>query len=410
MNIRITPSALSGRIEGIASKSVAHRALICASLANGPSKIKINTTSQDIEATVSCLRGMGAYTEQKDNIYSVEPIAEKKALAKIDCGESGSTLRFLLPVICALGLNAEISGRGRLPERPLSPLKEELIRAGAKISESFPLEVSGKIGCGEYSLRGDVSSQFVTGLLMALACVEGESKITLIPPVESRPYIDITLSVLKAFGATITEDKNVFYINGGSLKGRGFAVEADWSNASFWLCSGVEVTGLNADSVQGDKAIIDVLESMGSKVIYNENGIKCDVSSLHGAEVDASQIPDAVPVIAAVAATAEGETVIKNAQRLRLKESDRIVSTVDMLLSLGADARETEDGIIISGKPSLSGGKVNSYNDHRIAMAAAVAAAKCKNEVIIEDAGAVKKSYPDFFKDFNKLGGHADVL
>lgn len=410
MNIRITPSPLSGSVEGIASKSVAHRALICACLANGASKIKINTTSQDIEATVSCLRGMGAYIEQSGNVYSVEPVAKKTALAKIDCGESGSTLRFLLPVICALGLNAEISGRGRLPERPLSPLKEELIRAGAKISDSFPLAVSGKIGCGEYSLRGDVSSQFVTGLLMALAAVDGESKITLIPPVESRPYIDITLSVLKHFGAEITENNNVFYINGGNLKGRDFAVEADWSNAAFWLCSGVEVTGLNPNSVQGDKAIIDVLESMGGKVTYNESGIKCDVSSLHGAEIDASQIPDAVPVIAAVAATAEGETVIKNAQRLRLKESDRIVSTVDMLLSLGADARETADGIIISGKPSLSGGKVNSYNDHRIAMAATVAAAKCKAEVIIEDAGAVKKSYPEFYNDFVKLGGYADVL
>ncbi len=410
MNIKITPSQLSGDIEGIASKSVAHRALICASLADGPSKIKINTTSQDIEATVSCLRGMGAFIEQSGNVYSVEPVTEKNALAKIDCGESGSTLRFLLPVICALGLNAEISGRGRLPERPLSPLKEELIRAGASISDSFPLAVSGKIGCGEYSLKGDVSSQFVTGLLMALAAVEGESKITLIPPVESRPYIDITLSVLKHFGADITENNNVFYIKGGNLKGRDFAVEADWSNAAFWLCSGVEVTGLNPDSAQGDKAIINVIESMGGKIKYNETGIKCDVSSLHGAVIDASQIPDAVPVIAAVAATAEGETVICNAQRLRLKESDRVVSTVDMLVSLGADAKETDDGMIINGKPSLAGGRVNSYNDHRIAMAAAVAAAKCKGDVIIEDAGAVKKSYPDFYKDFNKLGGHADVL
>lgn len=410
MDIKITPSDLSGSIEGIASKSVAHRALICACLADRPSKITINTTSRDIEATVSCLRGMGAHIEKNGNIYSVEPVAEKPDIANIDCGESGSTLRFILPVICALGMNANISGKGRLPERPLSPLKEELIRAGASISDEFPLAVSGKIGCGEYSLKGDVSSQFITGLLMALSAVSGESRITLIPPVESRPYIDITLSVLKEFGAEIKEENNVFYINGGKLKGRDFAVEADWSNAAFWLCSGVEVTGLNADSVQGDKAITDVLQSMGGKITYSESGIKSDVSSLHGAVVDASQIPDAVPVIAAVAATAEGETVIKNAQRLRLKESDRIASTVDMLLSLGADAKETADGIIISGKPSLAGGKVNSYNDHRIAMAAAVTAAKCKNEVVIEDAGAVNKSYPDFYKDFNKLGGHADVL
>lgn len=410
MDIKITPSPLSGCIEGIASKSVAHRALICACLAEGPSKIKINTTSQDIEATVSCLRGMGAFIEQNGNVYSVEPIKETPPLAKIDCGESGSTLRFLLPVICALGMNAEISGRGRLPERPLSPLKEELIRAGASISDKFPLRVSGRIACGEYSIKGNVSSQFVTGLLMALAAADGESRINLIPPVESRPYIDITLSVLKSFGVEVREDNNTFYIRGGSIKGSEFAVEADWSNAAFWLCSGVQVSGLNPDSAQGDKAIIDVLRKMGAGIIRNGDAYKADVSVLKGAVIDASQIPDAVPVIAAIAATAEGETVICNAQRLRIKESDRIVSTAQMLRSLGADAKETEDGLIISGKRVLSGGTVDSFNDHRIAMAAAVAAAKCEGDVIITDAGAVKKSYPDFYKDYNKLGGHADVL
>lgn len=410
MDIKITPSLLSGSIEGIASKSVAHRALICACLAKGPSKIKINTTSQDIEATVSCLRGMGAYIEQSGSVYSVEPINRNPALAKIDCGESGSTLRFLLPVICALGMNAEISGRGRLPERPLSPLKEELIRAGASISDEFPLRVSGRIACGEYSIKGNVSSQFVTGLLMALAAAEGESKINLIPPVESRPYIDITLSVLRSFGTEVRENDNTFYIKGGGLTGGEFAVEADWSNAAFWLCSGVEVSGLNPDSAQGDKAIIEVLKEMNARIIHSGNCYKADVSALKGAVIDASQIPDAVPVIAAIAASAEGETIIKNAQRLRLKESDRIVSTAHMLRSLGADVKETEDGMIISGKPVLSGGTVDSFNDHRIAMAAAVAAAKCKGGVIITDAGAVNKSYPDFYKDYNKLGGHADVL
>lgn len=410
MNIKITPLPLSGSIEGIASKSVAHRALICACLAKEPSIIKINTTSQDIEATVSCLRGMGASINIRGTEYLIEPIFEVSPLAKIDCGESGSTLRFLLPVICALGMNAEISGRGRLPERPLSPLKEELIRAGALISDEFPLRVSGKIKCGEYSIKGNVSSQFVTGLLLALAAVEGESKINLIPPVESRPYIDITLSVLRSFGAEIKEDNNTFYVKGGRLRGGNFAVEADWSNAAFWLCSGVGVSGLNPDSVQGDKAIIDVLEKMNAKIIHSGNSYKVDVSGLCGAVIDASDIPDAVPVIAAIAATAEGETVIKNAQRLRLKESDRIVSTAQMLRSLGADIRETEDGMIIVGKPALSGGTVDSFNDHRIAMAAAVAAAKCEGEVIITGADAVNKSYPDFFKDYNMLGGHADVL
>lgn len=410
MNIKITPSPLSGSIEGIASKSVAHRALICACLAKEPSKITINTTSQDIEATVSCLRGMGAYIEQQNNTYYIEPIKDLPPLAKIDCNESGSTLRFLLPVICSLGMNAEISGRGRLPERPISPLKEELIRAGASISDEFPLFVSGKIKNGDYSIRGDVSSQFVTGLLIALSHLDGESRLKLIPPVESRPYIDITLSVLNNFGAQIKEENNTFYINGGGFRGVEVSVEADWSNAAFWLCPGVEVRGLNPDSAQGDKAIIDVLKKMNAEIFHNGNCFKADVSHLKGATIDASDIPDAVPVIAAVAATAQGKTVITNASRLRIKESDRIASTVAMLRSLGADAYETDDGMIITGKPYLSGGTVDSFNDHRIAMAAAVAAAKCKGDVIITDANAVNKSYPDFFKHYNLLGGHADVL
>ena len=201
MNIQITPAPLSGSIDGIASKSFAHRALICAALAKGCSKIRINTSSEDIEATVSCLKNLGANIEQNGDVYSVTPITAPPKTAEINCRESGSTIRFLLPVICALGTETTISASGRLPERPLSPLKEELIRMGALISDSFPLNVSGRIGCGEYSLKGDVSSQFITGLLMALSFLEGESKINLIPPVQSKPYIDITLQVLRQFGA-----------------------------------------------------------------------------------------------------------------------------------------------------------------------------------------------------------------
>ncbi len=410
MNIKITPSSLSGRIEGIASKSFAHRALICAALAKDKSRIKINTTSQDIEATVSCLRSLGAEINICGSDYEITPIADLPEKATVDCRESGSTIRFLLPVICALGVETEIHGNGRLPERPLSPLKEELIRAGASISDSFPLSVSGKIGCGEYTLRGDVSSQFVTGLLLALSVLEGKSRINLLPPVESRPYIDITLDVLKIFGADITEENNTFYINGGTLRGCDYTVEADWSNAAFWLCSGVEVSSLNPASVQGDKAIIDVLRSMGAQIIQNGNSCRADISNLHGMEIDASQIPDAVPVIASVAATANGRTVIYNAQRLRLKESDRLQTVTSMLTSLGADISETEDGLIIDGKKSLSGGETDSFGDHRIAMAAAVASTKCKNDVIITNAQAVNKSYPEFFNDFNSIGGKANVL
>lgn len=410
MNVTITPSPLSGGIDGIASKSYAHRALICAALARGESKIRINTSSEDIEATVECLRALGADISVSGDIYTVNPIKEPLKKAEINCRESGSTLRFLLPVICALGTETIVSACGRLPERPLSPLKEELIRMGAGISDSFPLCVSGRIGCGDYEIAGNVSSQFVTGLLIALSILCGKSRINLIPPVESRPYIDITLDVLKKFGADIKEENNVFYINGGTLNGREFAVEADWSNAAFWLCSGVEVRNLNPDSVQGDKAIVSVLSDMGAKITLTENGFTADVSSLHGCRVDASQIPDAVPVIAVAAATADGETVIFNAERLRLKESDRIESTASMLRSLGAEVNVTADGLIIRGRPSLKGGETDSFGDHRIAMAAAVAAQKCENAVTITNAHAVAKSYPAFFEDYNSLGGKAYVL
>ncbi len=409
MNIKIIPQKMHGTIDGIASKSFAHRALICACLAKGESLIRINTTSADIEATVACLRNLGAKIEIQNGLYRISPIESIPENAVIDCGESGSTLRFLLPVICALGIKTQINASGRLPERPLSPLREELIRMGADISDSFPLNVFGKIRLGEFSLRGDVSSQFVTGLLMALAFL-GEGRIKLIPPVESRPYIDMTLQVLSKFGADIKEENNIFYINNACLTGCEFTVEADWSNAAFPLCMGAAVSGLNPLSTQGDKAIIDVLRKMGAEISEENGCYSADISFLSGCKIDASDIPDAVPVIAAVAATAKGRTVIYNAQRLRLKESDRIKSTSDMLRSLGGDVAETDDGMIINGREFLDGGEVDSYNDHRIAMAAAVAAIKCKNPVIICGAEAVNKSYPAFFDDYNRLGGNANVV
>lgn len=409
MDIRITSAPISGSIEGIASKSFAHRALICAALAKGKSEIRINTTSADIEATVDCLKNLGAVIEKNGNVYSVTPIENIPENTVINCGESGSTIRFLLPVICALGISTEIHGSGRLPERPLSPLKEELIRMGASVSDEFPLNVSGRICAGEFTLRGDVSSQFVTGLLMALAYLGG-GRINLLPPVQSRPYIDITLEVLRRFDADIKEENNTFYINKSPLTGCSFAVEADWSNAAFPLCMGAEVTGLNPLSTQGDKAIIDVLKNMGAEITENNDRFRADISSLHGCRINAADIPDAVPVIAAIAATAKGETVIYSGERLRIKESDRIMTTARMLRSLGGNIAETEDGLIINGKEFLDGGETPSFNDHRIAMAAAVAACRCKGDVIIRNAEAVNKSYPAFFEDYNKLGGNARVL
>lgn len=410
MNIKINPSTLSGKVEAPASKSVAHRMLICAALAKEKSTIRINKTSEDIEATASCLRSLGVAIEKEGELWTVTPPPAFPEKAELDCGESGSTLRFMLPVVSALGIDATFSGHGRLPSRPIAPLLDEMKRHGISCDGSFPLHVSGRLTGGKYTVAGNISSQFITGLLLALPLCEGESEIKVIPPVESKPYIDITTSVLSLFGVNTTENDNIYTVKKSDFVSGDFISEGDWSNAAFLLSLGVEVCGLDTGSTQGDRKILDVLSSFGAEITQRNGTIQVNLSSLHGADVDASDIPDLVPVICAVASTAEGTTRIYNASRLRLKESDRIETTVRMINSLGGEAHETDDGIIINGKKSLSGGTVDGCGDHRIVMSAAVSSLKCENPVIIEGAQAVNKSYPEFFKDFNSLGGDSDVM
>ena len=410
MNVKINPTILSGKAEAPASKSVAHRMLICAALSEGKSVIKLNKTSDDIEATANCLKALGVKIEKCGEEWTVIPPAVFPQKAELDCGESGSTLRFMLPVVSALGIDATITGHGRLPSRPIAPLLDEMKKHGVACNDTFPLHLSGKLTGGKFTIAGNISSQFITGLLLALPLCKEESEIEIIPPAESKPYIDITIKTLSAFGADIKENGNVYKVRPTALRAGAFRVEGDWSNAAFLLALGAEVSGLDSDSAQGDKNILDVFHSFGSE-IYEKNGsIRVSLTNLHGTEVDASDIPDLVPVICAVAATAEGTTKIFNAERLRLKESDRIKSTAEMINSLGGEAHETADGLIIIGKKSLSGGTVDSFNDHRIVMSAAVASQKCINRVIINDAQAVNKSYPEFFEDFNSLGGDANVM
>ncbi len=410
MNIKINPSTLSGKVEAPASKSVAHRMLICAALAKEKSTIRINKTSEDIEATASCLRSLGVAIEKNGELWTVTPPSAFPEKAELDCGESGSTLRFMLPVVSALGIDATLNGHGRLPSRPIAPLLNEMKRHGISCDGSFPLHVSGRLTGGKYTVAGNISSQFITGLLLALPLCEGESEIEVIPPVESKPYIDITTSVLSLFGVNVAENNNIYKVKKSDFVSGDFTAEGDWSNAAFLLSLGVEVGGLDTGSTQGDRKILDVLSSFGAEIIQRNGTIQVNLSSLHGADVDASDIPDLVPVICAVASTAEGTTRIYNASRLRLKESDRIETTVRMVNSLGGEAHETDDGIIINGKKFLSGGTVDGCGDHRIVMSAAVASLKCENPVIIEGAQAVNKSYPEFFKDFNSLGGDSDVM
>lgn len=419
MTVKCTPSVLSGTIKAISSKSHAHRVLICAALSQNKTKIYCNVMSKDIAATIDCLKSMGTEIFVDGDTITVIP-KEFNKKSDIDCNESGSTLRFLMPVVSALGIDATITGHGRLPQRPISPLKEEMEKKGVTFhtGNDFPLRLTGQLQSGEYEIQGNISSQFITGLLFALPLLDGDSKIKLIPPVESKSYLDITISVLRQFGIEIEEKENLYIIKGNQkyISPEEIKVEGDWSNAAFFLCAGalsekgVTVTDLDINSPQGDKKILDVLSSMGAQVQINENEITVKKNKLKGITVDASDIPDAVPIISVVATACNGNTKIINAGRLRIKESDRIKSVLDMLLSVGADAEETPDGIIIRGGKSLVGGVVNGYNDHRIVMSASILSSLCEKDVIITDSNAVEKSYPDFFADFKKQGGNANVL
>lgn len=411
MNIILKNGTLSGTISAISSKSHAHRALICAALANGASKIKCDNLSKDIEATAECLRCLGADIKYKDKVFTVKSIDVSKAKSEIDCGESGSTLRFLLPIIGALGLTVNIKMHGRLPERPLFPLDREMLKNGCNLVRNGDiLNISGKLNPSDYEIEGNISSQFVSGLLFALPILKGKSRIIIKDKFESYSYVLLTQQVLKNYGIEYIFENNTFELTKENYISCSSSVEGDWSNAAFWLCAGalseqgITVENLNFSSIQGDKKIIDVLKNFGADVVINNNSATVKKAKLNGIVVDASDIPDLVPIIALTACNAEGDTVITNAERLRIKESDRIKTVVELITNLGGKVKETPDGMIITGT-QLIGGTVNSYNDHRIAMTAAVATQICKNQVKIIDANAVSKSYPEFFKEFERLNG-----
>ena len=419
MTVNCTPSVLSGTIRAISSKSHAHRVLICAALSQNNTKIYCNVMSKDIAATVDCLKSIGTEIQVDGDIITVIPNQFNKK-SDLNCNESGSTLRFLMPLVSVLGIDATFKGSDRLSERPFSPLKEEMEKKGVTFhtDNKFPLHLTGQLQSGEYEIAGNISSQFITGLLMALPLLNGDSIIKVIPPVESKSYIDITISVLRQFGIEIEEKENLYIIKGNQkyISPAEITVEGDWSNASFFLCAGalgekgVTVTDLDINSPQGDKKILDILSTMGADVTISGNEITVKKNQLKGVTVDASDIPDLVPIISVVATACDGDTRIINAGRLRLKESDRIKSVIKMLSSVGADAEEADDGIIIHGGKVLTGGIVNGYNDHRIVMSASVLSMLCEKDIVITDGNAVEKSYPDFWDCFNKMGGNANVI
>lgn len=420
MIVRIKPAPLSGSIHAIPSKSAAHRAFICAALSDSPSSIICETISKDIDATIKCLNALGADITDNIGIFNIKPLNKKSNLSEmqLDCGESGSLLRFILPIVTALGKNAEIYAHGRLPERPLQPLTDVLVEHGAFIGSSFPLKCSGKLESGNFRIAGNISSQFISGLLLASPLLGGDCRIELTTQLESKPYIDMTVAVMNAYGIQVEESENVYFIKGGQhyTAPSRFKVEGDWSNAAFWLTcgalagNGINCKNLSQSSLQGDKAISELLASFGAEVRAEKNRVSVSPHMLDGIEIDAADIPDLVPVLSVAACGVVGKTRIYNASRLRLKESDRLQAIVSVLGNLGADIVETDDGLIINGYGRLKGGRADAMNDHRIAMSLAVAAVICESEVIIDNAEAVDKSYPAFFNDYKKLGGKVSIV
>ena len=392
MDICITPGPLEGTVVPPPSKSQAHRAILAQLLAGGGT-ISNLAVSQDIEATQRCAAALRA---------------EGPDLPLLDCGESGSTLRFLIPVALALRGGGVFTGRGRLMERPQKPYFDIFDEKGIFYEQKDGvLTVRGHLEPGEYRLPGNISSQFITGLLYALPLLDGDSQIVLTSPLESRGYVDMTLDVLDQFGVRVEAVEDGYRVPGGQkYQSCPMTIEADWSQAAFWyearfLGSDVEITGLCENSAQGD-AVIDAL--------FEEMGLT--LAPAGGLELDVSGYPDLVPPLAAMAALRAGEmTYLVNAARLRLKESDRLSSVTKTLNALGAQVEEGPDFLKITGRDGLAGGAtVDCCNDHRVAMMAAIAATRCTGSVTILGAEAVNKSYPTFWEEYKRLGGKFDVL
>lgn len=392
MDITIHPRKLRGTLQAIPSKSQAHRLLICAAFADSVTELCCPQVNQDIEATVQCLRSLGAGIVRTHAGYRVTPISTPPKAAVLPCRESGSTLRFLLPVAGALGVDAVFTMAGRLPRRPLSPLQEELMRMGCYITRPTvdTLRCQGQLRAGNYTISGSVSSQFISGLLFACALIPGVSRIHITDRLESAPYVTMTQEAMGLFGV----DTTAFLIHGGGRfhSPGNLPVEGDWSNAAFFLGaqalgSDLEIQGLNPCSSQGDRAVSALLAALSQRI-----------------SISARDIPDLVPILAVVAAGKQG-AVFTDIMRLRLKESDRAASVAAMLRSLGIRTDVTENQLTVH--PGIfQGGAVDACGDHRIAMAAAVAATVCQSPVTILGAECVEKSYPQFWAEYRRLGGN----
>lgn len=421
MNVTIRPKKLSGLLTVPSSKSMTHRELICAALTAGTSVVDNVSLSNDITATISCMEAMGARFEEIPSAYEgrhayrvTGSVAPQGYPLTVDAGESGSTLRFLIPIAAYSGNTVTFEGHGRLVDRPLTPYYMIFDEKGVDYATDgrLPFTVGSVLPSGLYRMPGDVSSQFFTGLLFVLPLLPGDSVLESSTPLESASYIDMTLECMARHGVIIQQSSEGKYqISGNQAYQPGtFSVEGDYSQAAFWLAAGllgngITVKGLSPKSTQGDRVIVDILERMGGTLTRNGNEITAQPSDAHGTVIDAEDCPDLVPVLAALAAVSEGRTEIIHAARVRLKECDRLHAMTVELTKLGAHISENPEGLVIEGKASLSGGTVDAWNDHRIAMALAAVSSKCTAPLAITGAESVRKSYPTFWEDFKALGG-----
>ena len=411
---------LRGEVTPPPSKSQAHRLLICAALAVEPCSIVCNSVNDDIMATMRCLNALGADITYTSGVFDVKPISIVKG-GTLDCGESGSTLRFLMSVAAVLGADATFTGAGKLPQRPMGALTDVLAAHGMGFvrhsADELPVTCNGTLRGGEFSLPGNISSQYLTGLLFALPLASEDSVIEVTGGLTSASYIDMTIDALHIAGISVERRGNMFRIKGGQQYRMPVrvVVEGDWSSAAFWVVAGVigkhplTICGMNNDSLQGDSAIIDHLRGMGAFISIEYDKVIAMPSHLFGTELDCMDTPDLVPILSVAAAVAQGTTVFTNVGRLRFKESDRLAAMKSVLSAFGIDSTVGEDTFTVYGGEPVAKATVDSFGDHRIAMSAAVLSSVASGVTAIEGSGCVAKSYPSFFEDFAMLGGKAEL-
>lgn len=414
--MHIIPTKLKGSVKLPPSKSMAHRAIICASLARGKSVISHIEYSKDIEATISAMKALGTMIFQYDDYLEIDGTTTfMKNNCDINCHESGSTLRFMIPISIVYESNVHFTGEGRLGKRPLDvyyKIFDEQNIAHLYREDVLDLYIRGQLHAGVFEIPGNVSSQFISGLLFALPLMDEESKIIVTSPLESKGYIDLTIQMLNQYGITIiNHDYQEFIIPGcQQYQPCDYEVEADFSQAAFYLVAGalgndITLKGLNLESKQGDKDIIDILLRMGCTLVEKNSGYQMIADKLHATDIDGSQCPDIIPIVALACALSQGTSTISHIERLRIKECDRLSATVEVINKLGGQVQELEAAMKITGVSQFKGGNVSTYNDHRMAMMEAIASSMCEECIEIDNPECVKKSYPSFWEHFEKLGG-----